>query len=78
MEALTTLDILYIALTSFTAIIGTLLTIVLIRVIKILGPVMEIVGFYNKIKQVLWAYAQIPDMIKDKVKDVVWNKKNED
>lgn len=74
MEALTTLDLLYISLTMFTVILWTLLTIVLIRVIKILGPVMEIVWFYNKIKEIFSAYSQIPDMVKDKVKEVLWNK----
>lgn len=71
MEALTTLDILYITLAFFVTIIGTLVTIVLIRVIKILGPVMEIVGFYNKIKQILSAYSQIPDIVKTKVSEVL-------
>jgi hypothetical protein len=71
MEALTTLDILYITLAFFVTIIWTLLTIVLIRVIKILGPVMEIVGFYNKIKQIFAAYSQIPDMVKEKVWEVL-------
>lgn len=74
MEALTTLDLLYITLTMFTVIVWTLLTIVLIRVIKILWPVMEIVWFYNKIKEIFSAYSQIPDMVKDKVKEVLWNK----
>lgn len=75
MEALTTLDLLYISLSMFTVIIGTLITIVLIRVIKILGPVVEIVWFYNKIKQILSAYSQIPDMIKEKVKETMKGKK---
>ena len=32
---------------------------------------MEIVGFYNKIKQILSAYSQIPDIVKTKVSEVL-------
>lgn len=70
MITLTTLDILYITLSIFTAIVGTLLSIVLFRVIKILGPVMEILEYYEKIKSYLAMYAQIPTMVKDKIFEI--------
>jgi hypothetical protein len=36
---------------------------------------MEVVEFYNKIKQIFSAYANIPDIIKNKVSDTL-NKKD--
>ena len=63
------IDMLYITLTVFTAIIGTLLTIVLIRVLKVLWMATEIVDYYNKIKQIFSAYQKIPDMVKEKIKE---------
>lgn len=78
MITLTTLDILYIVLSIFTTIIGTLLAIVLFRVIKILWPVMELVGYYNQLKEYLAMYAKIPGMIKEKVFEIIWNLLNND
>jgi len=75
MMTLTTLDILYISLSIFTWIIGTLLAIVLFRVIKILWPVMEITGYYNKIKEYLTLYKQVPEIIKEKVFEIIKEKK---
>jgi len=63
------IDILYITLIIFTTIIGTLLTLVLIRVMKALWMVMEIVDLYNKVKEIIWAYKQIPDVLKEKAKE---------
>jgi hypothetical protein len=37
--------------------------------------VMEIVDFYNKIKEIISAYKQIPDMLKDKAKDFMTKEK---
>lgn len=73
---LTTLEILHIVLIIFSSIIGTLLIIVLLRVLKILWPVMEVVDLYNKVKQILKAYSSIPDMVKTKVSDIIKNKKD--
>jgi len=50
------------------------LTLVLVRVFKALWPVLEILAMYNKIKNILWMYSQIPDVIKDKAKDFIKNK----
>ena len=69
------LDILYITLIIFTSIIWTLLTLVLLRVMKALWMVMEIVDFYNKIKEIIWAYKQIPDVIKEKAKEFMGKEK---
>lgn len=73
---LTILEILYIVLIMFTSIIWTLLAIVLVKVLKILGPVTEVVEMYNKVKQMFKAYANIPEAIKEKVADVLKNKKD--
>jgi len=72
---LTILEILYIVLIMFSSIIGTLLILVLIRVLKILWPVMEVVELYNKIKSMFQAYANIPNIIKSKVSETL-NKKD--
>lgn len=69
------IDMLYLTLILFTTIIGTLLTLVLMRVMKALWMVMEIVDFYNKIKEIISAYKQIPDMLKDKAKDFMTKEK---
>jgi len=81
MITLTTLDILYIVLSLFTVIIWTLLTIVLLRVIKILTPVLEMVDYYNMVKSYLSSYKAIPGIIKEKVFDIIsgfWKSKEED
>ena len=80
MITLTTLDILYITLSIFTAIIWTLLAIVLFKVIKVLNPVLEIVDYYNQLKSYLASYKAIPNIIKEKVFEIIWNfwKKNDD
>ena len=70
------IDILYIVLIIFTSIIGTLLTIILMRVMKVLNMATEIVDFYNKIKQVFVTYKQIPQIIKNKVSDLLKNEKD--
>ena len=72
MLTLTTLDILYIVLSLFTAIIWTLLTIVLFRVIKILWPVMEMLDYYNQFKSYLSSYKAIPWIVKEKIFEIIW------
>lgn len=71
---LTILEILYIVLIMFSSIIWTLIILVLVRVFKILWPVMEVVEFYNKIKQIFAAYASIPDKIKEHAKEMMKNR----
>jgi len=71
---LTILDILYIVLIVFWSIIWTLLTLVLIRVYKLLWPMVEMLEIYNKMKSIFQAYANIPEIIKNKVSETL-NKK---
>lgn len=73
---LTILEVLYIVLIVFWSIIWTLLILVLMRVLKILEPITEMVWIYDKIKNILKAYASIPDMLKEKAKDMVKGKKD--
>ena len=68
---LTVLDALYIVLIVFSSVIWTLLIITLIRIIKILWPIVEIAEFYEKVKQTIIAYSQIPTVVKEKFK---WKK----
>ncbi len=65
------IDILHLLLIIFTSIIGTLLVLVLLRVMKVLWMATEIVAFYEKIKQILSAYKQIPDLMKEKAKEYI-------
>ena len=73
---LTTLDILYITLSIFTAVIGTLLAVVLFKVIKILWPIEEMVGYYKTMKSYLSAYRQIPLMVREYIYEFVSNLTN--
>lgn len=75
MVTLTILEILYLVLIIFWSIIWTLLILILTRVLKILWPIVEMLALYNKIKSIFQAYANIPDMIKEKFSDVL-NKKD--
>ena len=75
MVTLTILEILYLVLIMFWSIIWTLLILVLIRILKILWPIVEMLELYNKIKSMFQAYANIPDMIKQKVSETL-NKKD--
>ena len=50
------------------------LTFVLIRVFKVLWPVLEIIAIYKKVKNLLWMYSQIPDVVKDKAKEFIKRK----
>jgi len=72
---LTTLDVLYIFLMVFTGIIWTLLTIVLLRLIKILWVIQEITWYYEKLKQLLNVYSRIPEIIKETIKEKFSSKK---
>jgi len=71
MISLTILQLLYLVLIFFITVVGTLLIMILLRVLKILGPITEMAEFYYKIKTVLGYYREIPDIIKEKVKSVI-------
>lgn len=75
MQILTSLDLLYFTLSIISAIIWTLLAIVLIRLIKILWVVVELTWYYNKIKKIITYYKHIPEMVKEKVMSII-NKKD--
>jgi hypothetical protein len=68
---ITILEVLYLVLIIFATIIWTLLTLILIRVLKILWPVMEIINTYNKVKKIINIYASIPWIVVDWVKNSI-------
>lgn len=76
---LTILDILYIVLIIFSSIIWTLLILILIKVLKILGPIVEMAEYYEKVKGFLSMYSQVPGILKEVVSEkFFWkNKKDE-
>ena len=74
---LTILEVLYIVIIMFLSVVWTLLSIALYKLIKILDVALELVVIYNKIKQVLSMYAQIPEMIKQKIMELLSSKKEE-
>lgn len=75
MQILTTLDLLFVVLTVFITIIWVLLVIALLRLIKILGVVQEITDYYYTVKKYVAMYSQIPELVKDKVLEIIWRKK---
>ena len=77
MISLTILELLYLVLIFFTIVIGTLLTLVLIRFLKMLQVWVELAEFYFKIKEILGYTSQIPDIIKEKIVSIV-SKENEE
>lgn len=69
------LQILYIVLILFTIIVGTLLSIVLFKIIKILNTLEEIIDIYNKAKQIVNIYSQIPEILLTYFKNTIFWKK---
>jgi len=65
------LELLYLVLTFFLVVIGTLLTLVLLRVYKILSVGIELTNYYWQMKQLITYYAQVPFVIKDKIFDFI-------
>ena len=65
------IDIFYLVLIMFTTILGTLLTIILLRLMKVLHMATEVVDFYNKIKQIISSYKQIPSFFTNKIKETM-------
>lgn len=70
------LDILYIVLSVFITVIGTLLAIFLYKAIKILNVLMEIVEIYEKIRELFSLYKLIPDIIINTIKNIIFSKKD--
>lgn len=72
---LTIIDFLNISLIFFTIIIWTLssivlvlLSVILLKSIKILNVVNELVWYYENMKKIISIYSQIPFIIKDYIK----------
>jgi len=66
MISLTILELLYLVLTMFIVVIGTLLTVVLLRLLKILKVGTELADMYFSLKEMLANLALLPDMLKEK------------
>jgi hypothetical protein len=71
---ITIIEWLQIALYFFWVIVLILLSAVLIRIFKILWPVLEIIAIYNKIRWFFSMYSQIPEVIKDNIKNFIRKK----
>lgn len=67
MISLTILELLYLVLIFFTTIIGTLLIMMLLRVLKILRVGTELADMYFKVKEIFLRAQDIPDMIKERI-----------
>lgn len=68
------IEFLQIALYFFWVIALIWISAVLFRVFKILWPVLEIITIYQKVKGIFSMYSQIPDVIKDNVKNFIKKK----
>ena len=64
----TLLEILYAALIFFTIIVGSLLSIILWKLLKIVSTIEEITHLYNQVKEIISLYKQIPEFIVELVK----------
>jgi hypothetical protein len=71
---ITIIEGLQIALYFFWVITLIWFSAVLFRIFKVLWPVLEMLEIYNKIKWIFWMYSQIPDVIKDNVKNFIKKK----
>jgi len=67
MDALTTLDLLYIALTVFVSVIGVLLAILLYKVIQILAPIQDLTSKYYSVKSYVNQFNELPEVVRSKV-----------
>lgn len=79
MIELSTLELLQLVATFFLIIIGTLLTLALVRVNKMLKVWVELVWYYENMKQLFIYYSMVPYVIKDKIfETLAWNKDSEE
>ncbi len=78
MIELSTLQLLQLVATFFLIVVGTLLTLILMRVLKILKVWVELVWYYENMKQLIVYYSMVPYVIKDKIFETLsWNTKQE-
>jgi len=79
MIELSTLELLQLVATFFLIIIGTLLTLALMKLNKILKVWVELAWYYESMKQLFIYYSMVPYVIKDKIfETLAWNKKSTD
>lgn len=71
MDALTTLDILYICLSIFVSVIWILFAILLYKVIKILAPIQDLTSKYYDVKWYINQFNEIPEIVKAKVLNMI-------
>ncbi|MBW7954392.1 hypothetical protein H3C61_01125 [Candidatus Gracilibacteria bacterium] len=64
------IEILYIVLIFFTVIIGSLISILLYKLLKIISVITEIIEVYNEIKQIISFYNQIPKVFFESIKKI--------
>ncbi len=77
MIELSILDLLRLVLTFFLVVIGTLLTIAMLRILRILKVWVELADYYDEVKKVVVYYAMVPYVIKDKIFETLFpDKKN--
>lgn len=68
-------NILCVILSIFTIIVGTLFSIVLFKMIKLLNEIDEMFQLYLQIKEIFFLYKQIPDFLINYIKSLVFWKK---
>jgi hypothetical protein len=79
MIELSILDLLRLVLTFFLVVIGTLLTIAMLRILRILKVWVELADYYDEVKKVIVYYAMVPYVLKDKIfESLTGNKENTD
>ncbi len=71
----TILEILYFVLTITVVVIGTLLSVILWKVLKIVNTLEEITQLYNQVKEILALYRQIPNFVWEAIKNALFGKK---
>lgn len=60
-------DLFFLVAAGFLLVIGTLLTLVLLRALRILKVIEDVAGYYWMIKQYLGYYSSVPASMKQKV-----------
>jgi len=78
MISITILELLYLVLTLFIVVVGTLLTIVLLRVLKILKVGTELADMYFSLKDMLANIHLIPEILKQKLVEAFWQQEEEE
>lgn len=73
MIELSTLELLQLVATFFLIVIGTLLTLTLLRLNKILKMWVELVGYYENMKELFIYYSMVPYIMKDKLFEYIAN-----